>query len=45
MLDEEYIKEVIKEWERRGRGTSPHLDDDLDWFDELNFFELLEDDE
>jgi hypothetical protein len=37
MIDEEYIKEVIKEWER--------IDDDLDWFDELNFFELLEDDE
>ncbi len=37
MTDEEYMQQVIKEWE--------NLDDDPDMFDELNFFELMEDDE
>ena len=37
MSDEEYMQQVIKEWE--------NLDDDPDLFDELNFFELMEDDE
>ena len=37
MSDEEYMQQVIKEWKR--------IDDDPDLFDELNFFELMEDDE
>ena len=37
MTNEEYMQQVIKEWER--------IDDDPDLFDELNFFELMEDDE
>lgn len=37
MTDTEYMQQIIKEWER--------IDDDSDLFDELNFFELMEDDE
>lgn len=37
MTDQEYMQQIIKEW--------GNLDDDPDLFDELNFFELMEDDE
>jgi hypothetical protein len=37
MTDEQFMQQITKEWER--------IDDDPDMFDELNFFELMEDDE
>jgi hypothetical protein len=37
MTDEQFMQQIIKEWER--------IDDDPDMFDELNFFELMENDE